>query len=147
VWRKEKPGKDTKCVKKREADQKLNNPVMNCKVVDFEKNAVVYNITGTSKAELDNKLNLFFTSENLPLRKDTGEERVYQKGNKVMRILFGVFVKYFKLEVTIKQQDELFSVRLHRDMGLILSGGLMGIKASRKEFERINEAFKIYFNN
>ncbi len=120
---------------------------MNCKVADFEKDAVVYNITGTSKAELDNKLNLFFTSENLPLRKDTGEERVYQKGSKVMRILFGVFVKYFKLEVTIKQQDELFSVRLHRDMGLILSGGLMGIKASRKEFERINEAFKIYFNN
>jgi hypothetical protein len=120
---------------------------MNCKVVDFEKDAVVYNITGTSKAELDNKLNLFFTSENLPLKTDNGEEKVFQKGNKVMRILLGAFVKYFKLAVTVKQQDDHFSVRLHRDMGLILSGGLMGIKASRKEFERINEAFKVYFNN
>ncbi|MBL7708432.1 MAG: hypothetical protein JNJ86_05140, partial [Chitinophagaceae bacterium] len=62
---------------------------MNCKVVDFEKDAVVYNITGTSKAELDNKLNLFFTSENLPLKTDNGEEKVFQKGNKVMRILLG----------------------------------------------------------
>lgn len=120
---------------------------MNCKVVDFEKDAVVYNITGSSKAELDNKLNLFFTSGNLPLKTDSGEEKIFQKGNKVMRILLGVFVKYFKLVVTVRQQDDLFSVRLHRDMGLILSGGLMGIKASRKEFERITEAFKVYFNN
>ena len=120
---------------------------MNCKVVDFGKDTVVYAISGTSKAELDNKLNLFFASENLSLKTDTGEERVFQKGNKIMRILLGVFVKYFKIVATVKQEGELFSVRLHRDMGLILSGGLVGMRASRKEFERINEAFKVYFNN
>ena len=118
---------------------------MQATLVDFGNDSVVFNITGGSREELENKLNLFFTSENLPLKSDNGDEKVYQKGNKVMRVLLGVFIKYFKLVVTIKQQDQLFSVRILRDMNLVMSGGLIGISKSRKEFARITDAFKIYF--
>ena len=119
---------------------------MQATLVDFSNDTVVYNITGTSKEELENKLNLFFASESLPLKKDSGDEKIYQKGNKVLRVLLGVFVKYFKLVVTIKQQGDLFSVRILRDMNLAMSGGLIGINKSRKEFARISDAFKAYFN-
>jgi hypothetical protein len=61
--------------------------------------------------------------------------------------LIGVFAKYFKVSVTILHKDDLYSVRLLRDMNLVMSGGLVGIKASRKEFARLNEAFKTYFAN
>ena len=118
---------------------------MQTTLVDFGNDSVVYNITGTTREELENKLNLFFASESLPLKSDKGDEKIYQKGNKTLRVLLGVFVKYFKLAVSIKQQDEVFSVRILRDMNLVLSGGLIGINKSRKEFARISEAFKAYF--
>lgn len=119
---------------------------MKATLVDFSNDTVVYNITGTTRQELENKLNLFFASENLPLKAEKPDEKIYQRGSKVMRIILGVFVKYFKIVVTVKQQDELFSVRIFRDMNLMLSGGLIGIKKSRDEFNRISEAFKAYFN-
>lgn len=115
-------------------------------LVDFANDAMIYNITGITKAELENKLNLFFASQELPLKSDTGNEKAYQKGNKVMRVLFGVFVKYFRVTVSIKEQDGLFSVRLLRDMNLVMSGGLIGIKKSRDRFAQLSEAFKAHFN-
>lgn len=120
---------------------------MNATVADFANDSVVFNITGTSKAELENKLNLFFASENLPLKSEKGEERIYQRGNKTLRILLGVFVKYFRIAVTVRQKDDLFSVQILRDMNLVASGGLIGIQKSRKEFTRITDAFKTYMNN
>lgn len=119
---------------------------MQTTLVDFGNDSVVYNITGTTREELENKLNLFFASESLPLKSDKGDEKIYQKGNKTLRVLLGVFVKYFKLAVSIKQQDEVFSVRILRDMSLVLSGGLIGINKSRKEFARLSESFKAYFS-
>lgn len=118
---------------------------MQATLVDFGNDSVVYNITGGSREELENKLNLFFSSEGLPLKSDNGDEKVYQKGNKTLRVLLGVFVKYFRVAVSIKQQDQFFSVRILRDMSLVLSGGLIGINKSRAEFNRISEAFKAYF--
>jgi len=126
----------------------LNNKFITMQIVvaDFGSDSVVFNISGITKEELDNKLNLFFASENLPLKKDNPEEKIYQKGNKTLRILLGVFVKYFKIVVSIKNQGDLYSVRLLRDMNLFLSGGVIGINKSRKEFTRITEAFKTYFS-
>ena len=115
-------------------------------LVDFNKNSVIYNITGVTRAELENKLNLFFSSQDLPLKSDTENEKADQRGNKVMRLLFGVFVKYFRVTVSIKEQDGLFSVKLLRDMGLVMSGGLIGIEKSRERFTQISEGFKAYFN-
>jgi len=120
---------------------------MDCKIVDFAKDSIVYNITGCTKEELDNKLNLFFSSERFSQKSDTPSGKVFQRGNKVLRILFGVFVKYFRVTVSVKSEEHLFSVRVVRDMNLALSGGLMGFAASRYEFNRLMEQFKIYFSH
>ena len=119
---------------------------MQATVVDFAKDRVIYNITGCSHAELQNKLNLFFTSEGYTLKSSVGEVFTYTKGNRVMRILFGAFVKYHKQSVTIKNEGELFSLMLHKD-STGMSGGLIGMNQVKKEFARLSEALKAYFTN
>jgi hypothetical protein len=117
---------------------------MKCTVVDFAKDKVIYNFTECSRAELDNKLNLFFSSEGYKLKKSDDNGWTYEKGNRIMRILFGAFVKYFKIYVGITQQNDLFSVVVKRDSSG-MSGGLVGVNQVRKEFTRITEAFRTYF--
>lgn len=117
---------------------------MQVTVVDFAKDRIVYNMTGCTKEELENKLNLFFSSEGYKIKKTEGDSTTYEKGNRVMRILFGAFVKYHKQTVTIKNERELFSVLMHRDSSG-MSGGLIGMNQVKKEFARLSEAFKAYF--
>lgn len=119
---------------------------MKATLVDFGKDAAVYRIEGATRNELENKLNLFFGSQDLPLKKDNGNEKIYEKGNKVVRVLFGVFVKYFKIKLEIEESNGLFTVKMIRNMNLVLSGGLAGIHASRKKFGEISDAFKTYFS-
>ena len=119
---------------------------MQANLVDFAKDRVIYNITGCTKDELENKLNLFFTSEGYKLKKTEGEVSTYEKGNRTLRILFGAFVKYHKQAVTVKHQGELFSLLLQKDSSG-MSGGLIGVNQVNKEFARLAEAFKVYFTS
>ena len=119
---------------------------MQVKIVDSAPDRFVYNITGCTKDELDNKLNLFFTSQGYRLKSSEGEVRTYETGNRTMRVLFGAFVKYHKQSVTIKSQGDLFSVMVLRD-STGMSGGLIGMNAVKKEFARLADAFRVYFDN
>lgn len=119
---------------------------MNCTVVDFAKDRTVFNITDCTKEELDNKLNLFFTSEGYTFLSDKGDERKYKKGNKILRYLFGAFVKYHQVAMTVKSENNLFSVLLKKDSSGF-SGGLIGMNQVKKEFARLTEAFKVYFSH
>jgi len=93
---------------------------MQVTVVDFAKDRIVYNMTGCTKEELDNKLNLFFTSQGYKVKKAEGESTTFEKGNRILRLLLGAFVKYHKQTVTIKNEGELFSVMLHRALEILL---------------------------
>lgn len=118
---------------------------MQIQVVDFAKDRVIYNMTGCTREELVNKLNLFFSAEGYKLQSEAGETLTYTRGNRVLRILFGAFAKYHKQSVIIKQEAEKFSVMLHKD-STGMSGGLIGMNQVKKEFARLAEAFKTYFN-
>ena len=117
---------------------------MEVKVVDFAKDLIIYNMTGCTREELDNKLNLFFTSQGYKIKKATSESTTYEKGNRILRLILGAFVKYHKQTVTIKNEGELFSVMLHRDSSG-MSGGVIGMNQVKKEFSRLGDAFKEYF--
>ena len=119
---------------------------MQATVVDFAKDRVVYNFANCTRDELDTKLNLFFSSEGYKLKSNKGDTLVYEKGNRVLRILFGAFAKYHKSSVTVKGDGNSFSVLLHRDSSG-MSGGLIGMNQVRKEFERLSNSFKSYFSN
>jgi hypothetical protein len=118
---------------------------MNCTVVDFAKDRTIFNITNATAEELDNKLNLFFTSEGYSLLKEKTGEKVYKKGNKVLRYILGAFVKYHQVIIATKSDGSVFSVMLQRDSSGV-SGGVIGMNQVRKEFERLTEAFKAYFS-
>lgn len=118
---------------------------MNCTVVDFAKDRTVFNITGTTREELDNKLNLFFSSEGYTFKGEKDNGKIYTKGNKVLRAILGAFWKYFKVFVLVKNEKDLFSVLIQKDASGFM-GGAIGMAQVRKEFARITEAFKIYFS-
>jgi len=119
---------------------------MNFSVVDFGSDRLVCNVTNCSKQELDNKLNLFFSSQGYKVKSDAPDNKVFKKGNKTMRILFGAFAKYYQFSVATKSQDNVIGVQLLKDSSG-MSGGLIGMKQVKKEFERIQEAFKSYMTN
>ena len=119
---------------------------MQVSLIDFAPDRSVYNVTGCTKEELDNRLNLFFTSEGYRLKSSEGETTTFEKGNRVLRILFGAFVKYHKQSVIVKHEGNLFSVMLHKD-STGMSGGLIGMNQVKKEFARLQEAFKAYFKD
>lgn len=118
---------------------------MNCTVVDFAKDRTVFNITNATAEELDNKLNLFFSSEGYSLLKEKPGEKVYKKGNKVLRYILGAFVKYHQVLVSTKSDGNMFSVMVQRDSSGF-SGGVIGMNQVRKEFARLTESFKSYFS-
>jgi hypothetical protein len=118
---------------------------MNVTVADFAKDSTVFNVTGTNHAELENKLNLFFTSEGYTYKGQKGAGKIYTKGNQFLRIILGAFWKYFRIYVEIKNQNDLFSVLIQKDASGFM-GGAIGVAQVRKEFTRLTEAFKIYFS-
>jgi hypothetical protein len=118
---------------------------MNCTVADFAKDRVVFNITGTTKEELDNKLNLFFTSEGYKYQGEKDNGKIYTKGNKALRAILGAFWKYFKIFVSVKNEKDLYSVLVQKDASGLM-GGAVGMQQVRKEFERLVEGFKVYFS-
>lgn len=118
---------------------------MNCTVVDFAKDRTVFNISGATQEELDNKLNLFFTAEGYTFLKEKNDERIYKKGNKILRYLLGAFIKYYQVALAIKQENGIFTIRLRKD-STGFSGGIVGVQQVKKESARLTEAFKVYFS-
>ena len=119
---------------------------MTCTVTDFAKDRTMFSISGTTRSELDNKLHLFFTSEGYSIKSEKEEgKKIYKKGNLVLRILFGAFAKYHQVMVVAQPTGDNFSVLVRRDASGI-SGGLIGMNQVRKEFARLTDAFKTYFN-
>jgi hypothetical protein len=117
---------------------------MTCTVVDFAKDRTVFNFTGCTRDELENKLNLFFTSEGYKFKAEKAGGKIFTKGNLALRIILGAFWKYFRIAVSIKGENNIFSVQVLRDASGF-AGGAIGVAQVRKEFNRLIEAFKVYF--
>lgn len=61
----------------------------------------------------------------------------YEKGSRVMRILFGAFVKYFKFSITIASNPEgQLMVNLFKQTSG-MSGGLIGMNQVKNELKRM----------
>jgi hypothetical protein len=119
---------------------------MNFAVVDFGNDRLVCNVTGCTKQELDNKLNLFFSSRGYSIKSETPENKIYKKGNRAMRIILGAFSKYYQFSVSTKTQNDVIGLQLLKDSTGV-SGGLIGMRQVKKEFDRIKEEFKTYMSN
>jgi hypothetical protein len=93
-------------------------------------------------ASMAGNVNEFFISRNYKLKSGSPENGVYEYGNyNTMRILFGAFVKYFKVNTTIRQAGENVVVSVQKGHSG-MSGGLIGMAKLNKELKRIGEAME-----
>jgi hypothetical protein len=106
----------------------------------FADGGVTITYTGQASV-LANKVNEFFISRNYKLKSGSPENGVYEYGNYTMRILFGAFVKYFKVNTLVSQAGENVVISIHKGHSG-MSGGLIGMAKLNKELKRIGEAME-----
>ncbi len=72
---------------------------------------------------------------------ESGEETkgTYGKGNKIMQIIFGAFVKRFSFPFEIKEEDGKTKLVMQNGSGSKIAGGAIGVSKHNKEFKRIVE--------
>ncbi len=119
---------------------------MQCTVVDFAKDRLVFNFTECTREELETKLELFFSSEGYNLKRSEGDKLIYEKGKFWKRLVFGAFSPYHKMQVVLNQQGDTIGLLFQR-VSSGFSGGIIGISQVRKEFTRLSEQFKAYFRS
>ena len=125
-----------------------DNAILTDKSVKIEKDKAIYVFKSTIKEGLAVKVNEYLKKQGYKLESGTNLDGVYGKGNKVMRILFGAFVKRFEWHVEISE--------LNGSTGLIFTktakgyiGGVIGVQQVKKEYQRITgilEAFHANYN-
>jgi len=115
-------------------------------VIHNDKDQVQYAIDGCTYKELENRFHLFFSSEGYRLRSAGSGKHIYEKGNRLLRNLFGAFFKYYRQRLIITSDRDKYSVIFQKDLSGI-SGGLIREKQVNREFSRLNEAFQYYFRN
>lgn len=115
----------------------------NLKLADFQegKNSRVFYFEGSNTQELAGIINNFFLGEGYKIEEGSPENAIYGIGNKVMRILFGAFVKRYTFNVIVKDDGERTKVEVAKAMSGV-SGGAIGIAKLNKEYKRIVEAIK-----
>ena len=94
--------------------------------------------TGIDANGITQKLHEIMAQQGFKVISETFGTITYEKGNRVMRILFGAFVKYFKFTVTITSntESELIINVFKQTSGI--SGGLIGMNQVKNEMIRIN---------
>lgn len=106
-----------------------------------------------SAAELASAAGDFFASRKYKLKSGSPESGVYERGNYVLRLLFGAFVAYYKFNVSINSSAGTSTLLLSKAHSGF-SGGVIGMAKLKKEFkmvadglERADSALGIYANN
>jgi len=100
----------------------------------------VYN--GISKEELDRKINDLLSTWGYKIKDGQSGQLIYEKGNRTMRILFGAFVKYFKISVQtiVSAPDEIKCEVRSQTSGF--SGGLIGMNQVKTEIRNLFSVFQ-----
>ena len=89
------------------------------------------------------KVDHFFTARGYELVEGDKADGVYEKGNRVLRILLGAFYKYFKFKVHIEfngQQEAKLSL-VKATSGF--SGGAIGVAQVKTERKNLEEALTV----
>jgi hypothetical protein len=105
---------------------------------DFLSNdKFVHVYSGISRDELGKEIDKILVFSGYSLSEGIMGNGTYIKGNRVLRILFGAFVKYFKFYIGIEpvNQDSVKATITKTTSGM--SGGLIGMSQVKKELQRL----------
>ena len=98
---------------------------------------------GMTKSELDDRAARLLSAWGYKRVADKGSGgMVYEKGNRVARLLLGALVRYFKVSVTtsVSPSDEVICEVRTESSGM--SGGLIGMNQVKTEMGNLNAAFR-----
>lgn len=117
---------------------------MKCELIENSGDKCQFRITGTTADELGSAIDRFFANHGYAKKSDDMTVSTYTKGNRVLRILFGAFAKYHKINAGVTPLgDDSFGVILQRDSTGV-SGGLIGVSQVRKEFKKLVADFELF---
>ncbi len=94
-----------------------------------------------NSAELAALVGDFFATRKYKLKKGTPEEALYERGNYIVRILFGAFVPYYKFNVAIQQEGSNARLTLSKAHSGF-SGGAIGVVKLKKEYKKIADGLE-----
>lgn len=100
------------------------------------KERAIFSFENTSEAEIASKINALFLKDGYTLEEGTELKGKYGKGSKVMRILFGAFVKRFAWEVTVSNEGGMVKATLYKETKGY-AGGAIGVNQVKNEFKRL----------
>ncbi len=96
-----------------------------------------------STEQLAEVLGNTLTQRGYKLESGTNMIGTYGKGNKVLRILFGAFVKRFAFRVTITDQMGDTELNFKKE-GKGMAGGAIGVAQVSNEYKRLIEVIENY---
>ncbi len=112
-------------------------------LVRITKDKATYLFKSMGPDELGVKVKEYLSKSKYKLESGTPVNGVYGKGSKVLRVLFGAFVKRFEWQVTIaKHEDKTGLVFTKLAKGYV--GGVIGVQQVKKEYQRITETLKAF---
>ena len=114
-------------------DEVIDNIAPN---VDLSKHEARWTLSGKTVEDVATKLNAEMLSQGYKLEVGTNDNGVYGKGNKVMRVLFGAFVKRFAFRVHVTNEGNVAQLVFVKD-GKGYAGGAIGVSQVKKEFTRL----------
>ena len=116
-------------------------------MANFSKNEIftdksfIHQYSAIDSIQLANNVNDLLTKDGYNLIEGQVGNAGYEKGNRTMRLLFGAFVKYNKIQVVAATGEDAVT-RLTVDRKTSgMSGGLIGMSQVKKEMERISIIF------
>jgi hypothetical protein len=106
--------------------------------VDLSKHEARWTLSGKTAEGVAGNLSTEMLAQGYKLEVGTADNGVYGKGNKVMRILFGAFVKRFAFRVHVTNEGNATQLVFVKD-GKGYAGGVIGVNQVKKEFSRLVE--------
>jgi hypothetical protein len=93
--------------------------------------------SGITSEKLSEIMDAYFSSSGYTKKSNGLNSTTYTKGSRFMRLLFGAFSKYFKFIVALRPIDEsTIELSVSKDSSG-MSGGVIGVKQIKKEFDKI----------
>ena len=105
------------------------------------KENFIHVYSGASENEILSEVDQLLRQQGYFLKNREAGNGTYEKGNRVLRILFGAFIKYFKLTLRSAVEDEEVKVEIMKTTSG-MSGGLIGMAQVKKELKHLEEIMK-----
>lgn len=115
-------------------DNNMTSTGVNAPVIT--KSEATYRFSKLSEDELATKLQSFLLKKGYKLEDGTSKNGLYGKGSKIMRILFGAFVKRFAWQITISTVNGMTQLVFFKQ-AKGYAGGVIGVSQVNTEFNSI----------